>query len=59
MPPTIIRPQFCEEDESREKCRTPGLLKLRGVRAPAISLIVREDFVIAKEFGQIYSLFNF
>jgi hypothetical protein len=27
-------------------------------RATAISLIAIEDFVIAKEFGQIYSLSN-
>jgi hypothetical protein len=31
---------------------------LRGIRAAAISLIAREDFVIAEEFGQIDSLFN-
>jgi hypothetical protein len=58
MRPTIIRTQFCERDESREKRPTFGLLKLRGLRAAAISLIAREDFVIAEEFGQIYSLFN-
>jgi hypothetical protein len=56
--PTIIRTQFCEGDESREKCPTLGLLKLRWLRAAAISLIAREDFVIAEEFGQIYSLSN-
>jgi hypothetical protein len=33
---------------------TLGLLKLRGFTAAAISLIAREDFVIAEEFGQIY-----
>jgi hypothetical protein len=54
----IIRTQFCEGDESREKRLTLGLLKLRGVRAAAISLIASEDFVTAEEFGQIYSLSN-
>jgi hypothetical protein len=56
--PTIIRTQFCEGDESREKRSTNGLLKLRGLRAAAISLIAIEDFVIAEEFGQIYLLSN-
>jgi hypothetical protein len=56
--PTIIRTHFCEGDESREKYPTLGLLKLRGLRAAAISLIVIKDFVIAEEFGQIYSLSN-
>jgi hypothetical protein len=56
--PTIINTQFCEGDESREKCPTLGLVKLRGLRAAAISLITIEDFVIAEEFGQIYSLIN-
>jgi hypothetical protein len=56
--PTIIRTHFCEGDESQEKCPTLGLLKLRGLRAAAISLITREDFIIAEEFGQIYSLSN-
>jgi hypothetical protein len=56
--PTIIRTQFCEADKSREKCPTLGLLKLRGFRAAAISLIAIEDFVIAEEFGEIYSLSN-
>jgi hypothetical protein len=56
--PTIIRTQFYEGDESREKCPTLGLLKLRGPKATAISLIAIEDFVIAEDFGQIYSLFN-
>jgi hypothetical protein len=56
--PTIIRTRFCEGDESREKCPTLGLLKLRGRRAAAISLIAIKDFVIAEEFGQIYSLSN-
>jgi hypothetical protein len=54
----IIRTRFCEGDESREKCLTLGLLKLRELRAAVISLISREDFVIAEEFGQIYSLSN-
>jgi hypothetical protein len=56
--PAIISTQFCEGDESREKCLTLGLLKLRGLRAATISLIAIEDFVIAAEFGQIYSLSN-
>jgi hypothetical protein len=56
--PTIIRTQFCEGDESREKCPTLGLLKLRGLRAAAISLMAIEDFVIAEEFGQTYCLSN-
>jgi hypothetical protein len=56
--PTIIRTQFCEGDESRKKCPTLGLLKLRGLRAAAISLITIEDFGIAEEFGQIYSFSN-
>jgi hypothetical protein len=56
--PTIICTQFCEEDESREKRPTPGLLKLRGLRAAAISLIAREDFVITEELDHIYSLSN-
>jgi hypothetical protein len=55
--PTIIRTQFCEGDESREKRLTLGLLKLRGLRA-AISLIAIEDFVVAEEVGQIYFLSN-
>jgi hypothetical protein len=40
------------------KSPTLGLLKLRGPRAAAISLIAIEDLVIAEEFGQIYSLSN-
>jgi hypothetical protein len=40
------------------QCLTLGLLKLRGIRAAAILLIAREDFVIDEEFDQIYSLFN-
>jgi hypothetical protein len=35
-----------------------GLLQLRGLRAAAILLIAREDFVIAEEFSQISSLSN-
>jgi hypothetical protein len=54
----IIRTQFCAGDESQEKCPTRGLLKLRGLRAAAISLIAIEDFIIAEEFGHIYSLSN-
>jgi hypothetical protein len=49
--PTIIHAQFCEGDESREKCPTLGILKLRGFRTAAISLIAIEDFVIAEESG--------
>jgi hypothetical protein len=56
--PTITRTQFCEGDESQEKCPTLGLLKLRGLKAAAISLITIEDFVIAEEFGRLYSLSN-
>jgi hypothetical protein len=41
-----------------KKCPTLGLLKLKRLGAAAISLITREDFVIAEEFGQIYSLSN-
>jgi hypothetical protein len=52
--PTIICTQFCEGDESGEKCSILGLLKLKGLRAAAISMIAIEDFVIAEEFGQIY-----
>jgi hypothetical protein len=37
---------------------TLGLLKLKGLRAAAISLIARENFVVAEEFRQIYSLSN-
>jgi hypothetical protein len=33
-------------------------LKSRGFMAAAISLIAIEDFVIAEEFGQFYSLSN-
>jgi hypothetical protein len=44
---------------NREKKHpTRGLLKLRGLRAAAISLVAIEDFVIAEEFGLIYSLSN-
>jgi hypothetical protein len=41
-----------------KKWSTLGLLKLKGLGATAISLIAREDFVIAEEFGQICSLSN-
>jgi hypothetical protein len=56
--PTIIRTRFREGDESRERCPTLGLLKLRELRAAPISLIAIEDFVIAEEFGHISSLSN-
>jgi hypothetical protein len=56
--PTIIRTQFYEGEDSREKCLILGLLKARRLRAAAISLIAIEDFVIAEEFGQIHSLSN-
>jgi hypothetical protein len=58
MRPTIIRTQFYERDESGEKCPTLCLLKLRWLRAAAVSLIAIEDFVIAEEFGEIYLLSN-
>jgi hypothetical protein len=41
-----------------KKCPTLGLLRLRGLRAAAISLIAIEDLVGAEEFGQIHSLSN-
>jgi hypothetical protein len=46
------------ETNHEKKRPTLGFLKLRGFKAMAISLIAREDFVIAEEFGQIYSLSN-
>jgi hypothetical protein len=46
------------ETNHEKKCPALGLLKLGGLRAAATSLIPREDFVIAEEFGQIYLLFN-
>jgi hypothetical protein len=49
---------FREGEESQEKRPTLDLLKLRWLRAAAISLIAIENFVIADEFGQIYSLSN-
>jgi hypothetical protein len=52
--PTIIRTQFCDGGE----CPSLSLLKLRGLRAAAISLIAKENFVITEKFGQIYSLSN-
>jgi hypothetical protein len=56
--PTIISTQLCEGDELREKRPTRGFLKLRGFKAAAMSLIAIEDFVIAEEFSQVYSLSN-
>jgi hypothetical protein len=56
--PTIIRIHFCEETNHEKKCPTLGLLKLRWLRAAAISLIAREGFVVAEEFRQIYSSSN-
>jgi hypothetical protein len=56
--PPITRTQFVREMNHEKKCPTPGLLKLRELRGGAISLIAMEDFVIAEEFGQIYSLSN-
>jgi hypothetical protein len=47
-----------KETNHEKKYPTRGLLKLRWLRAAAISLIAIEDFVIAEEFGQIYSLSN-
>jgi hypothetical protein len=41
------------ETNHEKKCPTAGLLKLKGFRAAAISLIAIEDFAIAEEFGQI------
>jgi hypothetical protein len=46
------------ETNHEKKCPIRGLLKSRGLRAAAISLIATEDFVIAEEFGQIYSSSN-
>jgi hypothetical protein len=46
------------ETNHEKKYPTLGLLKLRWFRAAAISLIAIEDFPIAGEFGQIYSLSN-
>jgi hypothetical protein len=43
------------EANHKKECPILRLLKLRGLRAAAISLIAIEDFVIAEEFGQIYS----
>jgi hypothetical protein len=47
-----------EGDESGGKSPTLGLLKLRGLRAAAVSLFGIENFVITEEFGLIYSLSN-
>jgi hypothetical protein len=44
---------FVRETNHEKKCPTLRLLKLRGPRAAEISLIAREDFVNAEEFGQI------
>jgi hypothetical protein len=49
---------FMRETNHEKQCPILGLLKLRGLRAAAISLIATEDFVLAEEFGQIYSLCN-
>jgi hypothetical protein len=49
---------FVRETNHKKKCPTLGLLEFRGLRAAAVSLIAREDCVIAEEFGQIYSLSN-
>jgi hypothetical protein len=46
------------ETNHEKKCPIRGVVKLRGLSAAAISLIAIEDFVIAEEFGQIYSLSN-
>jgi hypothetical protein len=46
------------ETNHEKKYPTLGLLKLRGLKAAAILLIAIEDFVIAEEFSQIYSLSN-
>jgi hypothetical protein len=54
----IIRTQFCEGDESREKSPDSRPSEIERVRTAAISVIAIEDFVIAEEFGQIYSLSN-
>jgi hypothetical protein len=49
---------FVREMNHERKWPNLGLLKLRRPRAAAISLIAIEDFVIAEEFNQIYSLSN-
>jgi hypothetical protein len=46
------------ETNHEKKRPTRGLLKLRGLRAAAISVIAVENFVIAEEFGQIYLFSN-
>jgi hypothetical protein len=46
------------EMNHEKQCPSLGLLKLRGFRAAAVSLIAIENFLIAEEFGQVYSLFN-
>jgi hypothetical protein len=50
---------FVRETNHKKKRPSRDLLKLRGLRAAAISLIPTEDFVIAEGFGQIYSLSNY
>jgi hypothetical protein len=45
-------------ETNHEKFPARGFLKLRWHGAAAISLIAIEDFAIAEEFGQIYSLSN-
>jgi hypothetical protein len=52
------------ETNDKKKCPTLGLLKLRGLRAAAISLIAIEDFVLAEElvrsiFSLIYNNLGF
>jgi hypothetical protein len=49
---------FVRETNHEKKWLSLSLLKLRGLRAAAISLIAREYFVIAEEFDQTYSLYN-
>jgi hypothetical protein len=48
-----------KETNREKKYPTLSLPKLRGPGAVAISLIAIEDFVVAEEFCQIYSLSNF
>jgi hypothetical protein len=40
------------------KMPDPRPSKIERLRAAVISLIAIEDFVVAEEFGQIYSLSN-
>jgi CRISPR/Cas system CMR-associated protein Cmr3 (group 5 of RAMP superfamily) len=46
------------ETNQAKKRPTRGFLKFRGLKATVISLITREDFVIAEEFSQISSFSN-